>query len=180
MDSELIELKNSTEIYRSALMKILVRIAKTISVFDQMNLSSSIKNDMNHVQGAYQDEFSDLYVKGFIMRINEVRQKTVDYDDEVIDKESYCDAIDLLIHQEELYRQEEEKIDEKFRDVYTIISLYTTFVIDEPIHPVGSPFPGHQKVEYINGIYYCPVKKNNEDNPRAVCKFCVAEQTIDS
>ena len=87
MDSELIELKNSTEIYRSALMKILVRIAKTISVFDQMNLSSSIKNDMNHVQGAYQDEFSDLYVKGFIMRINEVRQKTVKYDDEIIDKE---------------------------------------------------------------------------------------------
>ena len=164
MDSELIELKNSTEIYRSALMKILVRISKTISVFDQMNLSSSIKNDMDYVQGAYQDEFSDLYVKGFIMRINEVRQKTVDYDDEIIDKNSYCDAIDLLIHQEELNRQEEEKADEKFRDVYTIISL----------------FPGHQKVEYINGIYYCPVKKNNEDNPRAVCKFCVAEQTIDS
>ena len=164
MDNALIELKNNEEIYKSTLMENLVRIAKTISVFDQMNLSSSIKNDMNHVQGAYQ----------------EVRQKTVTYTDDVIDKNSYCDAIDLLIHQEELNRQEEEGENEKFRDVYTIISLYTTFVIDEPIHPVGSPFPGHQQVEYINGIYYCPVKKNNEDNPRAVCKFCVAEQTIDS
>lgn len=180
MDNALIELKNNEEIYKSTLMENLVRIAKTISVFDQMNLSSSIKNDMNHVQGAYQDEFSDLYVKGFIMRINEVRQKIATYTDDVIDKNSYCDAIDLLIHQEELNRQEEEGENEKFRDVYTIISLYTTFVIDEPIHPVGSPFPGHQQVEYINGIYYCPVKKNNEDNPRAVCKFCVAEQTIDS
>ena len=56
MDNALIELKNNEEIYKSTLMENLVRIAKTISVFDQMNLSSSIKNDMNHVQGAYQDQ----------------------------------------------------------------------------------------------------------------------------
>ena len=56
MDNALIELKNNEEIYKSTLMENLVRIAKTISVFDQMNLSSSIKNDMNHVQGAYQED----------------------------------------------------------------------------------------------------------------------------
>lgn len=43
MDNALIELKNNEEIYKSTLMENLVRIAKTISVFDQMNLSSSIK-----------------------------------------------------------------------------------------------------------------------------------------
>ena len=162
MDNALIELKNNEEIYKSTLMENLVRIAKTISVFDQMNLSSSIKNDMNHVQGAYQDEFSDLYVKGFIMRINEVRQKTATYTDDVIDKNSYCDAIDLLIHQEELNRQEEEGENEKFRDVYTIISLYTTFVIDDSIIDdknainadfslyFGFPFNNFCIIKYIN------------------------------
>ena len=72
--------------------------------------------------------------------------------------------------------EEDGKSSEEFKRIYTAISLYTTFVLDEPIHPVGTMFPGHLEVEYHDGVYYCPVKKNNEDNPRAVCQFCIAEQ----
>ncbi|MDR0911042.1 MAG: DUF2115 domain-containing protein [Methanobrevibacter sp.] len=26
-------------------------------------------------------------------------------------------------------------------------------------------------------MFYCPVKENNIDNPKPVCKFCIAEQS---
>jgi Uncharacterized protein conserved in archaea len=35
---------------------------------------------------------------------------------------------------------------------------------------------GGFKVKYENGIYLCPVKGNQKDNPGAVCGFCIAEQ----
>lgn len=177
MDLKLLELKNQSEITKENLMNILQDLSKTISVFDQMNISTEVKKDMALVQGAYQDDFIEIYVKNFIMRISEVRQFNINFEDELIDKKEYCEAIDLLENQETLNYEEGSEGNEKFRLIYTIISLYTTFIINEPIHPVGSPFPGHQKVEFVDGVYYCPVKKNNEDNPRAVCKFCIAEQT---
>ncbi|MGZ7108680.1 MAG: DUF2115 family protein, partial [Methanobacterium sp.] len=66
-----------------------------------------------------------------------------------------------------------------FFKIYKIVSLYTTFILDEPIHVVGTPFPGGFKVKYENGRYLCPVKEKQKDNPGAVCGFCIAEQDVD-
>jgi uncharacterized protein (UPF0305 family) len=44
---------------------------------------------------------------------------------------------------------------------------------------VGTPFPGGFQVKKTRDGYTCPVKKNNEDNPLAVCPFCIAEQDED-
>ena len=60
--------------------------------------------------------------------------------------------------------------------IYGIVSLYTTYILEEPIHPVGTPFPGSLKVEEKDGVFYCPVKDANLESPNAVCKMCIAEQ----
>ena len=69
--------------------------------------------------------------------------------------------------------------DDKFPLIYVITALYTTFILEEPIHPVGSEFPGNLSVEEIDGEYFCPVKDNQKDNPNAICHLCLAEQTPD-
>ena len=69
--------------------------------------------------------------------------------------------------------------DDKFPLIYVITALYTTFILEEPIHPVGSEFPGSLKVENKNGKFLCPVKDNQKDNPNAICHLCLAEQTPD-
>ena len=63
------------------------------------------------------------------------------------------------------------------RILHVITSLYTTFILEEPIHPVGSEFPGSLKVTKENNNYYCPVKDNQNENPNAICHLCLAEQT---
>jgi uncharacterized protein (UPF0305 family) len=67
----------------------------------------------------------------------------------------------------------------KFPLIYVITSLYTTFILEEPIHPVGSEFPGNLAVEERNGTFFCPVKDNQKDNENAICHLCLAEQTPD-
>ena len=57
-----------------------------------------------------------------------------------------------------------------------IASFYATFLLKEPIHPVGTPFPGSLKVEEKNEKFYCPVRDANIDTPNAMCNLCLAEQ----
>ena len=67
--------------------------------------------------------------------------------------------------------------EDKFPLIYIITALYTTFILEEPIHPVGTEFPGSLKVEEKNEEFYCPVKDKQKDNENAICNLCLAEQT---
>lgn len=58
-----------------------------------------------------------------------------------------------------------------------LLAGYCMLVLDEPGHPVGTPFPGGDEVEYTNGIYYCPVREKAGDVDAALCPFCPAQQT---
>lgn len=172
---ELKSLSNEEKLAKSPLLSLLQNLSKTISVYDQMNVTVRLKDNLKEVQGAYQEGFLEVYVKHFVMRIKDIREDKNVYKNETINKKEFIESIELLERQVKANKNEPDN-DEKFRLIYIIISLYTTFILDEPIHPVGSPFPGGLTVEFKEGIYYCPVKENNKDNPKAVCKFCIAEQ----
>lgn len=169
-------LASKDKILKNSLLNILKEFSKTISVFDQMNVSILVRKELKDIQGAYKEGFLEIYVKYFILRIKDIKENTKDYKNDIIDKNSFIESIKLLEKQKDL-KEEENKNERKLRLIYIVISLYTTFILDEPIHPVGSPFPGGLTVEFKNGTYYCPVKENNKDNPKAVCQFCIAKQT---
>lgn len=65
----------------------------------------------------------------------------------------------------------------RLRFLKFLISGFCMFVQDLPGHPVGMPFPGGDKVEMIDGIYYCPVREKANDVDAALCPFCPAHQT---
>ncbi len=58
-----------------------------------------------------------------------------------------------------------------------LLSGFCMFVLEIPGHPVGMPFPGGDKVDVIDGRYYCPVRTKAHDVDAALCPFCPAEQT---
>lgn len=58
-----------------------------------------------------------------------------------------------------------------------LLAGYCMLVPGEPGHPVGTPFPGGDEVEFTDGIYYCPVRENAGDVDAALCPFCPARQT---
>jgi len=69
------------------------------------------------------------------------------------------------------------KDDSHLRFFKFLIAGFCMFVKHEPGHPVGTPFPGGDMVQYIDGIYYCPVQEKANDVDAALCPFCPALQT---
>ena len=172
------------EISKNDILKILKKWAENVSVFDIMNSTSKFRESCKYVQEEYKGHFDDIYVKNFYMRVKDIKKDDTDYKDNV-NKKTFLKAIDYFKKQDD-QRKTRNKIKSKLeskengtktqRLIYYLICIYTTFILDEPIHHVGSTFPGHTKVRYENGTYYCPVKNNNVNNLKAVCRFCIAKQ----
>jgi uncharacterized protein (UPF0305 family) len=65
----------------------------------------------------------------------------------------------------------------RIRFLNYLLAAFCMFVLEEPGHPVGTPFPGGDTVQLIDGIYYCPVREKAGDVDAALCPFCPARQT---
>ena len=172
---DLEKLSSQKNITTSELMGILKKYAGIISVYDLMLASAHMRKDGEFVHANYREKYLEIYIKYFIMRMKEVLENE-EYNEKTIDKKSFDESFPLL---EKTFENEKISEDGKFPLIYVITSLYTTFILEEPIHPVGSEFPGSLKVEKRNGEFFCPVKDNQKDNPDAICHLCLAEQTPD-
>lgn len=159
-------------ISKNNLLNVLKKHSSTVSVFDLMDVSCEMIEDSKFVQKSYREKSKGIYAKHFLARLKYVSNDNNNYM-KSIDKEEFIDAVSTL---KSYHETESINTKTKFPLIYAIISLYTTFILEEPIHPVGTPFPGSLEVEEHDGIYYCPVKDANIDSPNAVCKMCIAEQ----
>lgn len=172
---DLNELSEQEAISKRELLGILKKYGRTISTHDLMVATALLREDGKYVQAGYREKFLETYVKYFILRIKEILNTDNDIAGDV-NKELFDDSLENLEHQ--FYKEKEDtKKNSKFPLIYTLASLFSTFINEEPIHPVGSEFPGNLKVYEENGTFYCPVKDAQKDNPNAVCNFCLAEQT---
>ena len=172
--AELRNLSKQDEITKSQLLDILKKYARTITVYDLMRTSQRMRKEGEYLDEDYREQFLEIYIKNFILRITEL-VALEDYDDTAIDKESFDETFPIL---ERMFEKEElpEFEGDKFPLFYVIISLYVTYITEEPIHHVGSEFPGNLKVEEINGEYFCPVKEKHMDNVNATRHYCIAKQ----
>jgi uncharacterized protein (UPF0305 family) len=57
-----------------------------------------------------------------------------------------------------------------------LIAAFTMFVLDEPGHPVGMPFPGGFTVERRGSDYYCLIRDKEKEITWSICNFCPAKQ----
>ncbi len=175
---ELKKLSPQENITKNEIMEILKKYASIISVYDLMMATVYMRKDGEYVHAKYREKYLEIYIKYFILRMKEVLEND-DYDhSSIIDKKAFDESFPMLertFEKERISKSEEDK----FPLIYVITALYTTFILEEPIHPVGSEFPGSLKVEERNGTFLCPVKDNQKDNVDAICHLCLAEQTPD-
>jgi uncharacterized protein (UPF0305 family) len=67
--------------------------------------------------------------------------------------------------------------DPRIRFLNYLLAAFCMVILKEPGHPVGTPFPGGDTVQLIDGIFYCPVREKAGDVDSALCPFCPARQT---
>ncbi|HNX17187.1 MAG TPA: DUF2115 domain-containing protein [Methanoregula sp.] len=65
----------------------------------------------------------------------------------------------------------------RLRYLKLLLAGFTMIVRQESGHPIGMRFPGGDRVEMIDGVYYCPVREKAGDVDSALCPFCPAQQT---
>jgi uncharacterized protein (UPF0305 family) len=65
----------------------------------------------------------------------------------------------------------------RIRFLNYLLAAFCMFMLREPGHPAGTPFPGGDTVQLIDGVYYCPVREKAGDVDAALCPFCPALQT---
>jgi len=65
----------------------------------------------------------------------------------------------------------------KNRLFYYLIAAFTMFVLEEPGHPVGMPFPGGFRVEQRGTEYYCLIRDKEKEIFYSICNFCPALQS---
>jgi uncharacterized protein (UPF0305 family) len=65
----------------------------------------------------------------------------------------------------------------RLRFLKFLLAGFRMFVLGEPGHAVGTPFPGGDMLECIGGVYYCPVREKSDGVNAALCPFCPALQT---
>lgn len=169
---ELLKITYEEKISGNSVLEILKNYCSTISVFDMMAVSAEITEENKYVQASYREDSQKSYVETFILRVKEILADNNDYG-KSIDKEEFADAIKTLMSNQE---NQTEKSKTKFPLIGCMASIYTTFLLEEPIHKVGTLFPGSLKVEEKDGKFYCPVRDANIDTPNAVCNICLAEQ----
>ena len=153
-------------------LEILKKYSSSISVFDMMEFTSQVIKENQYVQESYREDSQKSYIESFLFRVKDLLNDNKDYDD-IIDIESFSDAVEIL---KKHYETGTKDTKSKNLLIYEIASIYATFILKEPIHPVGTPFPGSLKVEKENNEFLCPVKEANIGTPNAVCNICLAKQ----
>jgi len=167
----------SRDVPKQGLLNALKCEAGTIHITDIMAAFTHLKKESIYVNANYREEYDQAYIQSFLMRIKEVTNNKNHYKG-FVDRDELQEAITILKAQQISAELDHEQHMHFFK-IYKIITIYTTFIMDEPVHPVGMPFPGRFKIKQEDGIYYCPVKESQKDNPGAVCGICIAEQDPD-
>ena len=167
----------SQEIKKIDLLAVLKEEVSNIHITDIMRACAFLREDAKYVQASYREGYRKAYVEGFILRITDLKNDKSHHEG-YVDLEEFKKALKLLRDQR-AQLEIEGNFDPCFSNLYTIMSLYTSFVLEEPIHVVGTPFPGGFEVKFQDGEYLCPVKDKQKDNPGAVCGFCIAKQEED-
>lgn len=164
----------NSKISKKQLLRILRNESNDIHIFDIMTSYVQLVEDGKYVQSNYQKDYLEAYIKGFLLRVKEIRDDKRNYKGNISTNELQK-ALNTLKNQAKMI-EKERSLESNFFKIYEVISLYTTFILEEPIHIVGTLFPGGFRVKFEGKTYYCPVKEKQKDNPGAVCGFCIAEQ----
>jgi uncharacterized protein (UPF0305 family) len=72
--------------------------------------------------------------------------------------------------------EDDERNGPFFGHFYYVMSAFYMFVLDEPGHPEGMPFPGGFKVKKKTDGYYCPIRDKEKEVTYSICNFCPAKQ----
>ncbi len=146
--------------------------AQNLHMNDIMLASTFLREDAKYMPVSYRKDYIERFSKAFFNRIKDIKEDKKNYKGNV-DTKKLVEFLKVIERQSNESKGNNERC---FVRIAMIISTYTTFVREEPIHPAGTKFPGGFILHKEKGKYLCPVKNRQLNNPSALCGFCVSVQ----
>ncbi len=172
MAAKIEEIDLNGKLRKDELLSVLKKEVSDIHIKDIMRTDTFLRADAKYVPARYRDELLKISTKAFFTRIKNIKEDKKYYEG-TVDVNKLKEFLNVLEKQKDNATNEMELC---FLKIARLISIYTTFIREESIHPVGTPFPGGFKVRYYDGEYLCPVKDVQKKNPNALCRFCISKQ----
>lgn len=174
MIQKLEELNFTHKISKNELLNLLKMEASQLHIKDIMEASFYLHEDAKFMPTPEREDFIARFTKAFFLRIKDIKDDKEKYSG-LVDQHKLNQFIEVLEKQKSQSKSHAELY---FLHIALIVATYTAFVLEEPIHPVGTRFPGGFILRFEDGIYYCPVKEKQLNTPGALCRFCVSVQEI--
>ncbi len=168
---------------KSALVQALALEAEKYSIVDLQLISAGLTREINGLPSPYKERIAPYFIEQFFRRYYRLIGMNdsgafKDLKDEIKEKQlylDYCNATEKRRRDPEAHSFIDEH-DPEHGLFYFIVNCFAMFVLEEPGHPVGMPFPGGFKVEKRDGMYYCPIREKEKDLPYSICNFCPCKQ----
>lgn len=167
---DLLNLAEKNSISKNELLKLLKSYSSRISVFYLMNLITLSDSTFEGVSQKWKELGNKMQVETFIFRMKILNADSNTYEGS-IHKEDFKEHVFNLKDTLNPYKSLSESCTIVFLSI-----LYANYILEEPVHPEETQFPGSQKVTKKEGIYYCPARDGNLENPNAFCRLCIAQQ----
>jgi uncharacterized protein (UPF0305 family) len=153
-----------------------------LNIVDLQRMSAAIEKEVEKLPSPYKEKIHPYFLEQFFGRYfrvlkmyNEGKLEALKGD--IADKKlfgEYCDMLRGLRSDD--HTGEGLGLEPSYGGYYHLISCFFMYVLDEPGHPVGTPFPGGFIVERRGEEYYCPIRDKEKDVPFSICNFCPAKQ----
>jgi uncharacterized protein (UPF0305 family) len=170
------DLDVNKKLTRNHLRDLVKSDAKNLHMKDIMLGASFLREDAKFMPASYREDYIERFSKAFFTRIKNVKEDKTNYKGD-IDTGKLKEFLKIIDKQSNDAESDAERC---FVRIARIIAIYTTFIREEPVHPVGTRFPGGFVLYLEKGSYFCPVKNRQMKNPNALCNFCVSVQDEDA
>ena len=171
---------------KGELGNLLVHEIQNYTMFDLQIIGGRLNSEIDKLPSPYRESirpyFRDqLFGKHHQLLALHHTRAFVTMNDSIHDRETYLKFCEMLPEGVFAWQDSSERNpyfrNPKNRLFYYLIAAFTMFVLDEPGHPVGMPFPGGFFVEQRGRDYYCLIRDKEKEIFYSICNFCPAHQT---
>jgi len=174
---------------KGALGLLLAREMETYTIFDLQIIGGRLNSEIEKLPSPYREAIRPYFRDQLFGRHHQLlekyrsgvfaRMESPLRDGDLFLK--FCDIIPAgCFSGDDLHERNVFFRNPKNRLFYYLIAAFTMFVLDEPGHPVGMPFPGGFTVEQRGRTYYCLIRDKEKEVPHSICNFCPARQKEDA
>lgn len=168
---------------KRALAKALIGEILRLNITDLQRMSEAIEKEVDKLPSPYKEKIHPYFLEQFFGRYFKAMNmhngdKLECLEGDIADIKLFREYCTMLMGLSSEGRPGEGLgLEPGYGGYYHLISCFAMFVLDEPGHPAGMPFPGGFTVERKDDGYYCPIRDKEKDVPFSICNFCPARQS---